>query len=112
MLKAPVELARDASPEFLERQRKTEEFKAHIIEYVESGHTLAETVADMDRILREERTGRAAAEREMRRLIREGDGEAVRAFVATQNEVFRAKGLRELTLPAHLRTNNELEKTE
>ncbi len=107
MLKTVVDISKDDSEELIERKLDVQQMKEKMLKYIEAGHSVAETIADMDKILRVERKERSDAEKELRRLLAEGDIDAAREYVRTKNKTIRESGGRELYLPRRYRKEGD-----
>jgi hypothetical protein len=108
-LKAPVNFNEDDTELLVASKRSVEAMKAQMVGLLEKGHSLDEVLGEIEPAVNTERAERGNAEKTLRRLMKESDPETVREYVRCANEELKAKGLKELYLPAKFRDEGQAE---
>ena len=100
ILETPMSYDPSDSEEIAQRKHVVQQLKETFRAYLAEGKSLQEAIREIDVNVRKEGFLQNLSQRGLREAIRSGDGEIVRNYVERQNEKLRAKGMRELSVPA------------
>lgn len=99
ILRRPIQINEDDDEETVAAKERTAEMKTAALEYIESGGTFDEFIAEMVKTSNEEAAMKKSARAELNRLLKEGNYEAAAAYLEEANKALREAGLKEMGIP-------------
>ncbi len=99
ILRRPIQINEDDDEETVAAKERTAEMKTAALEYIDSGGTFDEFIAEMVKTSNEEAAMKKSARAELNRLLKEGNYEAAAAHLEEANKALREAGMKEMGIP-------------
>lgn len=104
ILKRPITIFSDDSEEVQAKKEAVAALKAAMVEYIDKGGSYQTYIAEMQNVVREERTLTTEGRRGVMTLLLSGNVEGAKEYYKTANEALQAKGLPPMKIPERYQT--------
>ncbi len=110
ILRRPIEISSDDSPDVIEAKERTIAIKKEAIAYIEQGGSYDEFVAELARVANEEANAIKTVRAEMMRILKSEGIDAADAYLEEVNPTLTDAGLKPIGVPKPLRIKYERER--